>query len=66
MMHFHGPADSGVNAGVLIPIPITTNEASGSTSGTAILADSTENYLLEGKLYYNAHTDSFPTGEIRG
>lgn len=65
-MHFHGPAAVGVNAGVIHGIEISTNGISGSASGSLTLADTTENHLLNGKLYYNIHTALYPNGEIRG
>jgi len=64
--HFHGPAAVGVAADPLLPIAITTNGATGSTSGSVVVADSVETALLDGKVYYNLHTAAHPTGEIRG
>jgi hypothetical protein len=60
--HFHGPADVGVNAGVLVPIAVTASPL----TGTATLVDSVETHLLNGKLYFNLHTPTKPGGEIRG
>lgn len=64
--HIHGPALTGVNAGVLVPLTIVTNGISGKLEGSVILPDSTEQFLLSGKLYYNLHTTLHPGGEIRG
>lgn len=64
--HIHGPALTGVNAGVLIPLNIVTNGISGKLEGEVSLPDSVENFLLEGRLYYNLHTSLNPSGEIRG
>ena len=64
-MHIHGPALAGVNANVIHPLDITTNGASGMSQGTLTLADSTENHLMNGRLYYNIHTPLHPNGEIR-
>jgi hypothetical protein len=64
--HIHGPALAGENAGVLIPLTIVTNGISGKLEGTVSLPDSVENFLLQGKLYYNLHTTLHPSGEIRG
>jgi hypothetical protein len=62
--HFHGPADIGQKANVLIPITIT-NTPSGNASGSVTLPDSTANFFLNGKMYYNVHTAANPGGEIR-
>lgn len=64
--HFHGPAAAGTNADVLIPLTIVTNGAAGQATDTITIADSTENYLLNGNVYYNIHTLLHPDGEIRG
>lgn len=62
MAHFHGPAETGKNAGVAVPIP---NTASGS-DGAATLTDAQAADLLAGKYYVNVHTTANPAGEIRG
>jgi hypothetical protein len=64
--HFHGPAMAGATAGPIHDISITTNGVNGSTSGSITVADSTENHLLNGKVYYNLHTVANVNGEIRG
>lgn len=64
-MHFHGPAITGVKADVIHGLTIGTNGSSGSASGSLIIADSTENHLLNGRIYYNIHTVLNPDGEIR-
>lgn len=64
--HIHGPALAGVNADALIPLTITLNGTSGKLEGEVSLPDSTEQFLLAGKLYYNLHTTLNPGGEIRG
>jgi hypothetical protein len=64
--HFHGPASAGVNAGPIHDIVIGTNAVTGSTSATITVADSTEQHLLNGKVYYNLHTAANTGGEIRG
>jgi hypothetical protein len=63
--HFHGPAAVGVNAPPIFDISVTTNGVSGSASATVTLHDTTENHLLNGRLYYNLHTALYPAGEIR-
>jgi hypothetical protein len=64
--HFHGPAATGVNADVLLPLTITVNAMDGTATGTVTIADSVETALLDGKVYYNIHTAANPDGEIRG
>jgi hypothetical protein len=65
-MHFHGPADPGVAASVLIPITGFPATASGTVTGSADLSDDQETELLNGRLYYNIHNAVYPAGEIRG
>ena len=65
-IHFHGPALVGAEAGVIHGLTITTNGVGGTSSGSLVIADSTESHLLAGKLYYNIHTALNPDGEIRG
>lgn len=64
--HIHGPALTGVNAAALIPLTITLNGTSGKIEGSVTLPDSTETFLLQGRLYYNLHTTLHPNGEVRG
>jgi hypothetical protein len=61
--HFHGPAESGKNAGVAVPIP---GIASSPAEGSATLTEAQASDLLSGKLYVNIHTAANPGGEIRG
>ena len=58
--HFHGPAMPGENAGVVLTIDAKAN------SGEARLTAAQANELLDGKLYVNIHTATYPDGEIRG
>ena len=60
--HFHGPAEKGANAGVLIPAPASTSPFEGS----ATLTDAQAAALMDGKGYFNIHTSANPNGEIRG
>ena len=60
--HFHGPAEAGKNAGVLVPAPVTTSPFTGSAQLDAAKAAD----LDAGKLYFNVHTAANPAGEIRG
>ena len=61
--HFHGPAESGKNAGVMIPIQ---NIATSPAEGSATLTDPQAADLLGGRMYVNVHTAANPGGEIRG
>lgn len=60
--HFHGPADAGKNAGVVVPI----GPATSPLAGMATLTDAQAADLAAGKWYVNVHTAKFPNGEIRG
>lgn len=60
--HFHGPAASGTNAGVMIPINVSFSPLQGS----AVLTEAQEAELMAGRLYVNLHTPTYPNGEIRG
>jgi hypothetical protein len=62
MAHFHGPAEPGKNAPVLIPL----KDAASGASGSATLTDAQAADLTAGKLYLNVHTAKNPGGEIRG
>ena len=61
--HFHGPAEPGKNAGVMVPIP---NAGSSPVEGSATLTDAQAADLTSGKYYINIHTAANPGGEIRG
>lgn len=65
-MHFHGPADPGVAAGIVVGITGFPTTASGTVSGTATLTDAQETDLVNGLWYYNIHNATYPGGEIRG
>jgi hypothetical protein len=60
--HFHGPAEAGKNAGVMVPISPATSPFDGS----ATLTDEQANALMAGTLYVNVHTAANKGGEIRG
>jgi hypothetical protein len=61
--HFHGPAEAGKNAGVVILIG--TNPTS-PAKGSATLTDPQAADLLAGRWYVNVHTAANRGGEIRG
>jgi hypothetical protein len=61
--HFHGPAEPGKNASVLVPAP---GVKMGSFEGSATLTDAQATALLAGQTYFNVHTPANPGGEVRG
>jgi hypothetical protein len=61
--HFHGPAETGKNAGVKVPIP---NATTSPAEGSATLTDEQAADLVAGRYYVNIHTAANPGGEIRG
>lgn len=61
--HFHGPAEPGKNAGVLVPAPGVTT---GAFEGSATLTDDQAKALTAGQTYFNVHTAANPNGELRG
>lgn len=64
--HFHGAADPGVTAPVLVPFANFPATASGTYSNTQTLTDAQETDFVNGLWYYNIHNATFPAGEIRG
>jgi hypothetical protein len=63
MSHFHGPADPGVNASVVVPM---TGSLDSPQKGQATLTDAQAAELASGKWYYNIHTNQNKGGELRG
>ncbi len=63
MAHFHGPAEPGANAGVVVP---WANNPTSPFKGTVTLTDKQMADLEAGKWYANVHTAANPAGEIRG
>jgi len=62
--HFHGPAEPGKNAGVLVPAPGVKNGA--PFEGSATLTDDQARLITGGQTYFNIHTAANPQGEVRG
>jgi hypothetical protein len=61
--HFHGPAQPGSNAGVVVPFagPLTS-----PIVGSATLTPAQVDQLKQGLWYINLHTAANPGGELRG
>ncbi len=62
MAHFHGPAEAGKNAPVVVPF----KDAASGAEGSATLTDAQAADLMAGKMYINVHTAENKGGEIRG
>lgn len=63
--HFHGPAQAGKNATILIPIFVAPASQS-PFEGSAVLTEEQVVYLNAGMLYVNIHTTTNKAGELRG
>lgn len=63
MAHFHGPAEPGKNASVVVPVK---GSVASPIKGTATLTDAQATDLLADKWYFNIHTEANKGGEIRG
>ena len=61
--HFHGPAEPGKNAPVVIMIGMNPKSPA---KGSATLTDAQAADLLAGRWYVNIHTAAHRPGEIRG
>lgn len=61
--HFHGAADAGKNAGVMVPV---AGELASPIEGSATLNDDQLKVLEGGMMYFNVHTAANKDGEIRG
>lgn len=64
-IHFHGPANPGAAAGILVDIGAVSG-LEGPLTGTTVLTDDQVQSLLAGQWYFNLHTALNPSGEIRG
>lgn len=65
LMHFHGPAPPGVNAGVQVDVGVISGVLSPSI-GDTVIAEPQEADFLGGLWYINLHTTNFLGGELRG
>lgn len=66
-MHFHSPATPMQNAPVRIPVTGFSNSPTGKFSGqTRPLTMEEEKDLKAGLMYYNIHSTTYPSGELRG
>ena len=64
--HYHGPADTTVNAGVLISLPFTAGNPWGFIVNSQTLSDANVAHFADGLIYVNIHSTTIGTGEIRG
>lgn len=62
--HFHGPATTTANAGILVPISGAGGQS--PLTGSASVNDQQVADILAGRWYINLHTPNYPGGEIRG
>ena len=61
--HFHGPAAPGANAPPIVPLP---EPLKSPIDGKATLTDEQAKEFMDGKVYFNLHTEKNKGGEIRG
>jgi CHRD domain len=66
MAHFHGPAEQGKNAGVVIWLSKQGSPAESPIKGEATLTPEQAQQFMAGEWYVNVHTQAHPAGEIRG
>jgi hypothetical protein len=64
--HFHGPAEAGKNAQVLVWISEKGKPATSPLKGQATLTPAQAQQFTAGLWYINVHTPAHPGGEIRG
>jgi CHRD domain len=66
--HIHGPAPAGTNAGVALGLSQSAVDSGNwSAAANAVLTPAQFTSLLDGNLYFNAHSQpSYVGGEIRG
>ncbi|MEO8312989.1 MAG: CHRD domain-containing protein [Caldimonas sp.] len=61
--HFHGPAQPGANAGVVVPF---AGPLASPIVGSATLTPAQVDQVKQGLWYINLHTAANPGGELRG
>ena len=61
--HFHGPAQTGANAGVVVPF---AGPLASPIVGSATLTSAQVDQVKAGLWYVNLHTAANPGGELRG
>lgn len=61
--HFHGPAQPGANAGVVVPF---AGPLASPIIGSATLTPAQVDQVKQGLWYVNLHTAAHPGGELRG
>lgn len=66
MAHFHGPAPTGKNAGVLIWLSKKGTAPTSPFTGHATLTPAQAGQFMAGQWYVNLHSKTHPAGEIRG
>jgi CHRD domain len=66
MAHFHGPAATGKNAGVLVWMSTKGAAVPSPFTGNATLTPEQATQFMAGDWYVNVHTKDHPAGEIRG
>jgi hypothetical protein len=66
MAHFHGPAQPGKNAPVLIWLVKEGSPTESPINGQATLTADQARQFAAGEWYINIHTQAHPDGEIRG
>ena len=66
MAHFHGPAEAGKNASVVIWISEHGGTPTSPMTGQATLTPDQATQFTAGQWYVNVHTKDHPGGEIRG
>jgi hypothetical protein len=66
MAHFHGPAEPGKNASVLVWLTKQGSPVESPIKGEATLTPEQAQQFTTGEWYVNVHTRDHPAGEIRG
>jgi hypothetical protein len=66
MAHFHGPAQPGKNAPVLVWLIKQGSPIESPINGKATLTPDQARQFEAGEWYINIHTQSHPEGEVRG